>query len=340
MGFSLNCQAEVHIELPRVGRLTCSVCWSFSGNLWSRLSFPATEHPWIPECFCEGFLKGSLKGSWRVLVPQGRKNHDSHRRDRIWRDLLHWIFRYFLQILGGSSYQIAHKYWRKNKKSSGEPPVGMAPRNCRFLSLVVVERALSTCQPKDPSKALQIAFRNPSKSFQEGIEIDDALGFPGLKNQFQGPGLQGSCSRKWKSWVYDRKHCKGGGAPREPLPNTTQARIDTYPSCTQAGFDTYQDALFLQSKKEKPWARAPNAPLRLTCVHESIFVVPPLYRTIIPKWRTMTFCDTWKRGRKVPYFAAFFVGGGGNSEQVEWRHLSIPCPPKTLLNEFENLILT
>ena len=35
---------------------------------------------------------------------QGRKNHDSHRRDRIWRDFLHRIFRYFLQILWGSSY--------------------------------------------------------------------------------------------------------------------------------------------------------------------------------------------------------------------------------------------
>ena len=35
---------------------------------------------------------------------RGRKNHDSHRRDRIWRDFLHWIFRYFLQILGGLSY--------------------------------------------------------------------------------------------------------------------------------------------------------------------------------------------------------------------------------------------
>ena len=23
---------------------------------------------------------------------QGRKNHDSHRHDRIWRDFLHWIF--------------------------------------------------------------------------------------------------------------------------------------------------------------------------------------------------------------------------------------------------------
>ena len=73
---------------------------------------------------------------------QGRKKHDSHRRDRIRRDFLHWIFRYFLQILGASSYYIAHNYWRKSKKSSGEPPVETAPRNCRFLSLVVVERAL------------------------------------------------------------------------------------------------------------------------------------------------------------------------------------------------------
>ena len=51
---------------------------------------------------------------------QGRKNHDSHRCDRIRRDFLHWIFRYFLQILGGSSYLIAHKNWRKSKKSSGD----------------------------------------------------------------------------------------------------------------------------------------------------------------------------------------------------------------------------
>ena len=46
-----------------------------------------------------------------------------------------------------------------------------------------------TCQPKDPSKPLQNAFKNPSKTFQEGVEIDDVLGFPGLKNQFQGPGV-------------------------------------------------------------------------------------------------------------------------------------------------------
>ena len=38
------------------------------------------------------------------LLSGPKKNHDSRRRDRIWRDFLHWIFRYFLQILGGSSY--------------------------------------------------------------------------------------------------------------------------------------------------------------------------------------------------------------------------------------------
>ena len=38
---------------------------------------------------------------------------------------------------------MAHKYWKKSKKSSGEPPVEKAPRNCRFLSLVVVELVLN-----------------------------------------------------------------------------------------------------------------------------------------------------------------------------------------------------
>ena len=46
-----------------------------------------------------------------------------------------------------------HILEKKQKKSSGEPPVETAPRNCRFLSLVVVERALtygalSTGHPK------------------------------------------------------------------------------------------------------------------------------------------------------------------------------------------------
>ena len=39
-----------------------------------------------------------------------------------------------------------------------------------------------TCQPKDPSKRLPNAFENPLKPFQEGVEIDEALGFLGHKN--------------------------------------------------------------------------------------------------------------------------------------------------------------
>ena len=60
-----------------------------------------------------GGLEGAV-GDWppdlvnrsaeKTPLIQGRNNHDSHRRDRIRRDFLHWIFRYFLQILGGSSY--------------------------------------------------------------------------------------------------------------------------------------------------------------------------------------------------------------------------------------------
>ena len=46
-------------------------------------------------------------------------------------------------------------------------------------------------------RTLQNPFKTPSrthrKPFQEGVEIDDALSFPELNNQFQGPG---SCSRK------------------------------------------------------------------------------------------------------------------------------------------------
>ena len=44
-----------------------------------------------------------------------------------------------------------------------------------------------TCQPKDPSKPVQNAFKNPLKTFQEAAEIDDALDFPVLKSHFQGP---------------------------------------------------------------------------------------------------------------------------------------------------------
>ena len=39
------------------------------------------------------------------------------------------------------------------------------------------------------------AFKNPSKTFQEGVEIDDALGFLVLKNQLNpntGTGERGT----------------------------------------------------------------------------------------------------------------------------------------------------
>ena len=143
------------------------------------------------ECPKWGFKRWGLKQIWGYLrkmafflrfldfpdalcilrKSQGRKNHDSHRRDRIWRDFLHWIFHYFLQILGGSSYSNAHKCWRKSKKSSGEPPVETAPRNCRFLSLVVVE--LQEGRPDTPEAP--ICF----EQCQVVVFIVDDLGFLG-----------------------------------------------------------------------------------------------------------------------------------------------------------------
>ena len=42
-------------------------------------------------------------------------------------------------------------------------------------------------------RTLPNPFKNPSKTLQEDVDIDDALGFPGLSNQLQ---VQGSCSRK------------------------------------------------------------------------------------------------------------------------------------------------
>ena len=53
-------------------------------------------------------------------------------------------------------------------------------------------------------------------------------------------------------------------------------RIDTYPRCIQTGFRyVSKTPLIIQAIVEKPWARAPNAPLRLTRVHEGIFCGPP-----------------------------------------------------------------
>ena len=35
-----------------------------------------------------------------------------------------------------------------------------------------------TCQAKDPAKPLQNAFENPSKTIQEGVEIDEYVRLP------------------------------------------------------------------------------------------------------------------------------------------------------------------
>ena len=61
---------------------------------------------WILDFTTEAFCVTIV---WpRAVAYSGPKNHDSHRCDSIWRDFLHWMFRrnfrYFLEILGGSSY--------------------------------------------------------------------------------------------------------------------------------------------------------------------------------------------------------------------------------------------
>ena len=53
------------------------------------------------------------------------------------------IFATFSRFCGARLTKLHMNTAEKAKKSSGEPPVETAPRNCRFLSLVVVERALN-----------------------------------------------------------------------------------------------------------------------------------------------------------------------------------------------------
>ena len=69
---------------------------------------PSSMWTWSPiPPRARGYLSDTCAIPHEIKAPGGRfrfraeRNHDSHRRDRIWRDFLHWIFRYFLQILGG-----------------------------------------------------------------------------------------------------------------------------------------------------------------------------------------------------------------------------------------------
>ena len=71
----------------------------------------------------------------------------------------------------------------------------------------------------------------------------------------QGSPSEISC--QCHDWNNRNGYC-GGGTAWEPLPNTTHARIHTYPRCIQTGLDTHSNALFLQSSTEEPWAHAPT----------------------------------------------------------------------------------
>ena len=82
------------------------------------------------------------------IVTWDWKNHDSHRRDRILRFFLRpkiGRFSPYFGVISSLNYtehlEKREKIrWRKFKNL-----VETAPRDCRFLSFVVVERALSNC---------------------------------------------------------------------------------------------------------------------------------------------------------------------------------------------------
>ena len=80
-------------------------------------------------------------------INRDQKNHDSQRRDWIVRLFLRLAIREFSHILGRFPFFLAQKKtWRKEKNfhwRKKKNPVEMAPRQCRFLSLVVVERVLN-----------------------------------------------------------------------------------------------------------------------------------------------------------------------------------------------------
>ena len=75
-----------------------------------------------------------------------------------------------------------------------------------------------------------------------------------------------------------------GGTHWEPHPNRTQPHIDTYPRCSKSVWIRIEMPCFYSRYVEKPWARAPNAPLHLTRVNEHIFAVRP---SAVPPFRLL-----------------------------------------------------
>ena len=68
------------------------------------------------------------------------------------------------------------------------PEIGVVPRLLTEGFLKGVLEGLQKGSTEDPSKPLQSAFINPPKTLQEGVEIDDALGFPGALQSVPGSG--------------------------------------------------------------------------------------------------------------------------------------------------------
>ena len=82
-----------------------------------------------------------------------QKKHDSQRRDRILRFFLRPEIGQFCPHFGAISWLKLHRKpgqtWIKSTRENSKNPVDqIAPRYCRFLSLVVVERAVTKIHQK------------------------------------------------------------------------------------------------------------------------------------------------------------------------------------------------
>ena len=180
----------------------------------------------------QGNLAGHLAGIWwGLFIPQkaGPKKTmtatDVTGFDAIFST---GFFCYFLKILGGSSYQIAHKYWRKSKNSN-RTPVETAPRNCRFLSLVVVKLVLKKKDVRTHKKAYNFPQQKSNSQLFLETEIDSQTSKPSNKYstlrkancnpQQKDPGIDASVSNSFDNngnvlgpnWIFSiEAHCLWG----------------------------------------------------------------------------------------------------------------------------------
>ena len=85
------------------------------------------------------------------------------------------FFATFSRFSGARLTKLHIRYWRKSKKSSGEPPVETAPRNCRFLSLVVVELVLSNWVVLQQGEDVAFVWQYGSTLFRPTVRRDNVL---------------------------------------------------------------------------------------------------------------------------------------------------------------------